>query len=157
MKRTSSRLRMLSIDTNIFLYALNRSCPEHEAAVTFLEANYSRTDVAIADYVLVELYMLLRNPAVLVKPLSGGKAAQVCLAYRQNPAWQVIEHETVMQSLWDRLVRGDGLGARRRIIDLRLGATLIAAGVTRFATRNVGDFDGVGFESVFDPIGEREK
>jgi len=36
----------------------------------------------------------------------------------------------------------------RRIIDLRLGMTLLHSGVTHLATSNVRDFQNLGFEKV---------
>lgn len=146
---------VLSIDTNIFLYGLNRACPEHARARAFLETLYDSKEVAIADYVLVELYLLLCNPAVVARPFSSPEAAKTCLKYRRNPSWQVIECEPVMEGIWGALLESSANAPRRRIIDLRLGLTLKEAGTTRFATRNVADFEGVGFDEVFDPIGDR--
>lgn len=62
---------MISIDTNLLLYSLNRNCVEHARARSFLQQCADRTDVAIAELVLVELYVLLRNPAVVSRPLGG--------------------------------------------------------------------------------------
>ena len=42
--------------------------------------------------------------------------------------------------------------AFRRIIDLRLARTLRHHGVTEFATTNVKDFNGQGFERVWNPL-----
>lgn len=46
---------MLSIDTNILLYAQNRDCPEHDAAAFLVECA-GRADVAVCELVLMELY-----------------------------------------------------------------------------------------------------
>jgi hypothetical protein len=43
---------------------------------------------------------------------------------------------------------------RRRIFDVRLGLTLLHHGVTRFATANVKDFEGLGFQKVWNPLAE---
>ena len=42
--------------------------------------------------------------------------------------------------------------ACRRIIDARLALTLIHHGVREFATANLKDFDGLGFERVWNPL-----
>ena len=42
--------------------------------------------------------------------------------------------------------------ARRRIIDVRLACTLLAHGVTDFATVNERDFQGLGFARVWNPL-----
>ena len=38
------------------------------------------------------------------------------------------------------------------MFDARLGFTLRHHGVREFATRNIKDFDGIGFGRVWDPI-----
>jgi hypothetical protein len=44
-------------------------------------------------------------------------------------------------------------GAPRRLVfDARLAYTLLDNGVREFATRNTRDFEGFGFQSVFDPL-----
>ena len=42
--------------------------------------------------------------------------------------------------------------ARRHVFDARLAHTLLDNGVTELATRNTRDFEGFGFERVFDPL-----
>ena len=61
---------MIGLDTNILLYSLHPGSADHAAAKRFLEGLFrdKTQGVAIADYVLVELYVLLRNPAVMAKP-----------------------------------------------------------------------------------------
>jgi len=41
------------------------------------------------------------------------------------------------------------------VFDARLAHTLVDSGVKEFATRNTRDFEGFGFERVFDPLGQR--
>ena len=56
---------MLSVDSNILLYASHEGCPERGRATQFLESLDERRDVAVSEFALVELYNLLRNPAVI--------------------------------------------------------------------------------------------
>jgi toxin-antitoxin system PIN domain toxin len=141
---------MISIDTNILLYAQNADCPEHGAARAFLEDVGGSQDMAICELVLVELYLLLRNPAVLSLPLGPAEAAEMCRGYRDNPRWRLIENAPVMETVWG--AAGDAGFARRRIIDLRLALTLQHHGVTELATANVKDFEGLGFTRVWNPV-----
>jgi len=142
---------MMSIDTNVLLYGLNRDCPEHGAARGFLEDCAGRADVAIAELVLVELYVLLRNPSVVRRPLEAAAAAEVCQAFRRHPRWALVESADVMDRVWTAAAR-PGV-ARRHVFDARLAHTLLDNGVTELATRNVRDFEGFGFARVFDPVG----
>lgn len=141
---------MLSIDTNILLYAQNTDCPEHAASRRFISECGSRDDVAICDLVLVELYLLLRNPAVLSKPLAAWKAVEICGAYRANPKWAVVESAPVMEQVW--IDAAKSAYPRRRIIDARLALTLRHHGVTEFATANLADFANFGFSRVWNPL-----
>lgn len=144
---------MLSIDTNILLYAQNQDCPEHPAAAAFLADCARREDVAICELVLIELYQLLRNPAVLEQPLGTPDAADICQSFRRNPRWALIENAPVMDKVWSLAAR-PGI-ARRRLFDARLAFTLQYHGVRELATRNTKDFADVGLDRVWDPIAER--
>jgi toxin-antitoxin system PIN domain toxin len=152
MKRAWRREAMaISFDANIIIYSLNTIIPEHDQARSFLLELSERDDVVIAEQVLVEVYLLIRNPVVFPNPYSSKDAAQVCESYRSNPHWRLVECMPVMREVW--LHAAATAFARRRIIDARLALTLRAAGVTELATRNVKDFSGFGFERIWDPVG----
>ncbi len=143
---------MISIDTNLLLYSLNPDSIWHEAAVSFLRQNLGvpAVRVAITDYVLVELYVLLRNPAVMAKALTAKAARDLVTAYWDVPNVLRVENANVMDEVW-RLAGGRDF-ARRRIFDARLALTLRRGGVTQFATAKVKDFEGWGFEKVWNPL-----
>lgn len=141
---------MISFDTNILLYALNKDCKEFEPARNVLDQHGSATDVVLSELVLVELYLLLRNPAVLSRPFSAEKAAKTAEQFRKNPHWRLVESAPIMDEVW-RWAAKKGV-ARRHIIDARLALTLRHHGVTEFMTRNTRDFEGFGFERLFNPI-----
>lgn len=143
---------MLGIDTNILLYSLNPSSQWHTAAVRFLRENFGSqsTRIAIADYVLVELYILLRNPAVLSVPLTAQAARDLATSYLKIPNVMRVENANVMDEVWSRAANGSF--PRRRIFDTRLALTLRKVGVTQFATFNTKDFEGLGFERVWNPL-----
>jgi hypothetical protein len=56
----------------------------------------------------------------------------------------------VMDEVWKHAAKKDF--AIRRIVDLRLGLSLVRAGVTEFATANLKDFDRIGFTRVWNPL-----
>jgi predicted nucleic acid-binding protein len=147
---------MLSLDTNILLPAVDVENTAHPAAATFLHSLQDRDDIAISEFILLELYGLLRNPAVLARPLTAPKAAEVCAAFRAHPRWQLIgfppDSLSLHHDLWQRL-HEKGL-ARRRAYDLRTALAMLRNGVTEFATVNVKDFEGVGFQRVWNPLPE---
>ena len=145
---------MLSIDTNILLPAVEAGDKAHIAAAAFLQSLQDREDVAISEFILLELYGLLRNPAVLARPLGAPMASQVCEAFRAHPRWQLVGFPTESRAFHDRLwphLREKGFG-RRRAYDLRTALCLLRNGVTEFATVNVKDFQGIGFGRVWNPL-----
>ena len=109
------------------------------------------SDVVLSDLVLVELYLLLRNPAVVSKPLGATDAVTVCRGWRDNPRWRIVESAPVMADVWERAGR-PGF-ARRRIIDTRLAMTLRHHSVDTFVTRNADHFEDFGFTRVWNPFG----
>ncbi|MDN5871645.1 MAG: type II toxin-antitoxin system VapC family toxin [Nitrococcus sp.] len=145
---------MIAIDTNILIAALDQEHEAHPPATEFLGSLDRRTDVVISEFVLVELYGLLRNPRVVRNPLSARHAVDICGRFRGHPCWRLFgfppDSEALHAILWENAAKQQF--ARRRIYDLRLALSLVQQGVTNFATVNVKDFSGCGFERVWDPL-----
>ncbi|MCY3845640.1 MAG: PIN domain-containing protein [Acidobacteria bacterium] len=146
---------MTSFDANILLYAFSRASPFHETARRFLEDLTPDDNVAVSELVLVEFYTLLRNPAVLARPLQAAAAVEVVQEYRRHPRWMLLgfdpDSPALHGELWPLAARRSF--ARRRIYDARLALTLRRQGVTEFATANLKDFRGFGFDRVWNPVG----
>lgn len=146
---------MISFDTNLLLYSLNQDCAEYKDARAFF-ASIPTTPgtVAICELVLVELYVLLRNPAILKSPLTPADAVSVIQTFRQHPTWALVDYPgdtaTVMDEIWRWAVQPN-LG-RRVVFDARLALTLRHHGVTEFATRNEVHYAGFGFSRVWNPL-----
>ncbi len=145
---------MIAIDANILLYAYVEAAPEHSRASSFLHSLASDDDVAVSEFTLAELYLLLRNPAVVEAPLSLAAATQVIQAYRKHPNWRVPGFPPSSRFVHDQLwaLAGSPQFARRSLFDVRTALTLIACGVDAFATANVKDFHDLGFKKVWNPL-----
>ena len=142
---------MISADTNLFIYAYVQGNSAYESSRAFFADHRENLDFAICDLVLVEVYMQLRNPAVVKMPLSARDAVAYCRALSEHPRWQYLRYNAdIMPALWD--FAGKENTAFRRIIDARLALTLRHYGVTRFATANEKDFQNFGFEKVWNPV-----
>jgi toxin-antitoxin system PIN domain toxin len=139
---------VVSIDTNLLVYAQNSRCTQHGAAWAFVTHCRDR-EIVICELVLVELYLVLRSAAIVSRPLGATQAAQVCTRYRINPRWRLVEHAPVMSAVWQRAASAGF--ARRKIIDTRLALTLLHHGVTEFATANTRHFEKLGFARVWNP------
>lgn len=146
---------MISFGTNLLLYSLNCDCPEYgDARAFFASLPTAPGQVTVCELVLIELYVLLRNPAVLKNPLSAPDATALVQTFRQHPGWTLIDYPgntpAVMTEVW-RFAAQPGAG-RRVVFDARLALTLRHHGVTEFATRNQTHFTTFGFTRVWNPL-----
>ncbi|MEI6256674.1 MAG: VapC toxin family PIN domain ribonuclease [Planctomycetota bacterium] len=145
---------MLSFDANLLLYAAHPGCPENRAAVEFLNSQTGRDDIAISEFILVELYILVRNPAVFERPLDGVEAAALVESYRHHPRWMIVGYPSESRTVHDRMwqIVSSKKFPRRRIIDIRTAFSLQENGVKDFATANIKDFQELGFRRVWNPL-----
>jgi len=145
---------MISCDTNVLLIALEASRPLHTRARSFLDSHRHDPEFAICELALMELYVLLRNPAVARRALGAAAAVALIESLRGNPCWDVLDYPGpaagIMGELWRVAATPDF--PRRRVFDARLAMTLLHHGVTEFATTNVKDFEGLGFTRVWNPL-----
>ena len=142
---------MTAFDTNILFPALEPSHADHGAARAFLGRLQAEGGGVLCELVLVETYVLVRNPAICARPLDGPAATALIQTLRRNPRWQLVDYPGgVMEDVWN-LSAAPGF-ARRRVFDARLAVTLLHHGVTEFATRSTSHFEGLGFARVWDPL-----
>ncbi|MCU0726373.1 MAG: PIN domain-containing protein [Planctomycetes bacterium] len=143
---------MNSLDTNLLLYATNADCAEHTRARPVIEEMIAAPgEWVIADQVLLEYYRLVRNPAVLARPLSAAEAEKRLEFFREESG---VPHCGYEIALWPEIAKQLGRPGFRaaRTFDLVLAVTLRAAGVERFLTRNVRNFRPFDFFEVVDPL-----
>jgi len=142
---------VIAVDTNLLFAWLNRDHVWHPAAADWMIRQSAQPDLVICELCLVELYGLLRNPAVVKRPLDGPRAVEVIGRLRTHPRWGLVDYPgNLMDGVWQGAA-APGF-ARRRIHDTRLALTLRHHGVSEFATANVKDFEGFGFERVWNPL-----
>ncbi len=146
-------MSLKSLDTNILLYAINADCPEHRVCADMVKSALDEgPSWIIADQVWFELYRLLRNPAVLTKPLGAEEAASTVAWYRGRSGWQHCAWETSMMPKLESIWKTETFPAKRSF-DLILAITLKENGVTRFHTRNVKDFEKLEYFDLVNPLG----
>jgi toxin-antitoxin system PIN domain toxin len=141
-----------SLDTNILYFATNSSCPEHVRARALMErAAQEPLEWTIADQVLFEYYRLVRNPAVLERPLAAVEAGRRLRFFRDEIGWRHCAYD---RTCWDEVIGGlsDPSFTARRTFDLVLAVTLRRNGVDTFHTRNAADFEAFGWFTVIDPL-----
>jgi len=143
---------MNSLDTNILIYAVNRNCAEHEAALVVYEELLNEPEHwVLSDQVVFEFYRGLRSQKVLTEPLTHGEAMkQIC--FLRDESGVLNCHYKV--GMWEELLVG--LNKRQmkssHVFDRILGVTLKNYGVKRFYTRNTKDFVEFDFPELVNPI-----
>jgi toxin-antitoxin system PIN domain toxin len=142
---------MRSLDTNLLFAGCNARAEGHTTARNLLLDWGKSDDVLLCEGVLVELYNLLRNQAVMSgKALSPASAVEVVQSFRHHPKWRLVETAPVMNQVWESA--RTSRFPRRRIFDARIAYTLLHHRVRFFATANVKDFRMFGFEEVWNPL-----
>lgn len=145
---------MIAFDSNLLIYALNASAPEQAKARSFFDQLEDLEDeIVVCELVLVETYSAIRSPAIFHHPCTAQQATALLQPFRQHPRWRLVDYPGVPEvsnAWWQKA--SDPAFARRHVFDTRLALTLRHHGVTRFATRNVKDFQTFGFEEVWDPL-----
>jgi uncharacterized protein len=141
-----------SLDTNVLFYATNKGCPEHDAARGLLErAGAESGEWILADQVLFEYYRLVRNPAVLARPLSAAQAAYRLHFFRVELGCLHCAYEPRLFEELAAMLRAPSFPAGATF-DAVLAVTLRGHGVDTFYTRNVRDFERFGWFEVVDPV-----
>jgi toxin-antitoxin system PIN domain toxin len=141
---------MIAFDTNILFPALVKTHPNHATARAFLEST-QRTKTVLCELVLMETYVLLRNPTTTPTPLNAPQAGHIIQQLRTHPDWRLVDYPGgLMQGIWNKASEGDF--SRRRLFDARLAFTLRHFGVTEFVTANTRDFQDFGFTTVWSPF-----
>jgi uncharacterized protein len=145
---------MISCDTNILFAALNSGSVFYEEARRFLESHAGNSSFCICEQVLMEFYGILRNPSVSKPALTPSEAVAVIDEYRNHPTWKRVDFPgsdtRLMDQIWKMASVKDF--AYRRIFDARIALTLRHHGVREFATQNIKDFQGFGFQKVWNPL-----
>ena len=146
---------MISVDTNILIYAANPAAARHANSLRFMRG-FNDKELVLCELVLVELYMALRNPAVFPSPYSSSQAVDYCRKLKTHPNWRYVDYEPAVASkLWDwAQTTRHGF---RQIIDARIALTLIHHDVDTLATANTRDFSDFGFSKVWDPYSPDSK
>lgn len=89
---------MISLDTNILFFSLAPESSRHDLSNDYIRRlTLEKAPVAICELVLAELYGLLRNPKVMLQPLSAPKACDIIDRYRRHPVWCLVENAPVIR------------------------------------------------------------
>lgn len=128
------------VDTNILVYALNKTSLFHIKSREILEAHNKESYFVVAQQNLIELV------AVLTKQykVSSKEAANIANTIAQN--FEVI---APVGDTWDRFMHlVEKQNKRIAPFDIFLAATMLSHGVERIITANEADFKGFGLTEI---------
>ncbi|MCC5843984.1 MAG: PIN domain-containing protein [Verrucomicrobia bacterium] len=143
---------MISLDTNILIYAVNQDCEEHDRARAVYQEMLSRpSEWIISDQVLFEFYRALRNPKIFEFPLTHTEALHQITFLREETG---VLHCAYEHRLWETFMKPfqNSQPKSVQIFDYVLATTLLANGVNTFYTRNIKDFKRFSFKELVNPV-----
>ncbi len=131
---------LVTIDTNVLVYAHDESSRQHAASLRLITA--SRSALALAPQVVAEFLAVVTNPRRVSAPYSPEEAAGAIEGVLALPHVSVLP---VPVDIVDRLiellrttpVRGT------RVFDLQLAAVLLGNGIDALYTFNLADFRSI--------------
>lgn len=140
---------MRLLDTNVWLYAVNESAPQHRAAVSALENAFGqRHGVVVAWNALLGFLRLSTQRGVLPTPLPIESALLTVHDWLTHPAATIVHPGPQHGALLARLLLGAGQGGNLTN-DAHLAALAIEHGATLVSfDRDFERFAGLRFERL---------
>lgn len=143
---------MLAIDTNILVYAADRSCPEHAPCLAVLER--CRTGPIpwyLTWSVVYEFLRVVTHPQVFRSPWTLHEALAFVDALLASPTLRLLDHTARHAETLAEVAR-EVPGVRGNLVhDAHLAAQLKEHGVRRVCTRDT-HFHRFPFLDVVDPL-----
>ena len=130
----------ITIDTNVFLRAADRSSLDYETAKdVLLSLAESKIDIVLSPQIIHECWVVLTRP----RDMNGfGLATEQAYEFARELSrlYRIRPETTHCFTIWLSLVKEHGIkGVKAH--DARLVAWLISNGIERMVTFNVSDFD----------------
>lgn len=129
------------LDTNILVYAADKSSPFHQTAVNLRDRGMNGvTSVCISPQVLNEFFAIITTPKRVANPRSQEEAREEMEKYLNSERiLKIYPGGKVIREILELLKRYKV--TRQEIFDLQLVATMLLNGVRRIYTYNSDDFD----------------
>ena len=132
--------QLTMIDTNVFIYAINRASPHYRAAVHLRDqAQLEEAGFCIALQILAEFYSTGTNPRRFNPPLTVDQAVQEVDNIKALAGLILLPVPLDAADLWLQLIRQYRI-RRSDIYDTQLVATMLENQVRRMYTFHVNDF-----------------
>jgi toxin-antitoxin system PIN domain toxin len=143
---------VLVVDTNVLIYAVNRSAPEHERCRTKLaEWSAGATPWYLTWGIIYELLRVATHPRVFARPLTVVKAWAFVGGLLASPSIGLLVETARHPAVVSQLVR-EVPGLHGNLLhDAHTAALMREHGVRSIVTRDLG-FHRFPFLEVIDPL-----
>ena len=142
---------MVGIDTNILLYAHDRSSPFLEPAKQFIASACEEGIIGIADLSLLEFYSVITDGRKIPEPLSPSDASEIVDDILSADEFQVFSFNHLIMNKTLVYARKHHI-ARYGINDIYIAQTLAYYGIKSIFTANVKDFKKFDFIEAINPF-----
>jgi uncharacterized protein len=140
------------IDTNILLYAVNRDCPEHARAKSYLSAHLSSGEPWCLSWgVVYEFLRVATHPRVFPNPLSGKQAMAFLHPLLEHSAVTLLSETENHARLLEKTMGELSHCAGNLVHDLHTAVLLREHGVPEIVTADT-DFLQFKFLQVSNPL-----
>lgn len=140
--------KIILIDTNILVYAINSSSPKHRASQEYLKANAANAVVThqnVMEALRVLTHRKFQNP---MSAKDAQRAVDAIVKHVRVITPSYTAYELAKMLILEQQLRGNA------IFDAYLAATALASGVNVIATDIVKDFRGYEKLKVVDPFSQ---
>ncbi|GMV42010.1 MAG: ribonuclease VapC43 [Myxococcales bacterium] len=144
---------MFVFDTNVLIYAADRSCPEHVACRGLVEtARTSRIPWYVTWNIVYEFLRVTTHPRVLRSPWAVGDAWRFVDALLASPSAGILAPTKRHAAVVEQTVADLPWLAGNLLFDAHTAVLMREHGVARVYTRDA-DFKRFPFVDVLDPLG----
>ena len=134
------------IDSNIIIYAINRTSPKHSSAQKFLQDNIA--NLAVSQQNILESLRVLTHRK-FEYPMETEAALEAVSAISDNS--KVIGPSKVTEYIFMDLLKKYGASGDK-IFDIYLVSTALSSGVNIIATDNIKDFAHISEVKTISPF-----
>jgi toxin-antitoxin system PIN domain toxin len=143
---------MFVVDTNVLIYAANKSCPEHVRCLDLLHDLRSQPSAWFVTWgILYGFIRVVSHPRVLPNPWSISQAWAFVDALLASPGLGVLTETELHQAVCSDVINEMPQLSGNLVTDLRIAVLMREHGVKVIYTRNA-DFHRFPYLEVRDPL-----
>lgn len=135
------------IDSNILVYAYNRSSLQHKTAATFVEEIIEQHQPYLTSQNVIEFYSTITNPKRVESPLSHMQATSKVAQLVNGGFYKLVNPLPTTLSRLVELLKKITVQSTE-IFDLQIAATMLDHGIDTIYTADTKIFTKVGLNAI---------